>query len=81
MFDYTTLQFAEKQLKDSTVQAIDFGQKIYTESVELFDKNTNGMFNIYTVKAAEAVNNFIETVRTTVEKSEITNLLRGGVKK
>jgi hypothetical protein len=81
MFDYTTLQSVEKQFKETTIQAIDFGHKFYTQAFEQFDKNTNGTFNIYTLKAADAVDTFTETVKSTLEKFQITELLRSGVKK
>jgi hypothetical protein len=71
----------EKQSKQVALNIINFNVDTFAESAKLFDKATNNLFNIYTLKATEAFETITNNVKDVIEKTEIAPLFGSGIKK
>jgi hypothetical protein len=78
MFDLSQI---EKQSKQTALNVLNFNVDTFAESAKLFDKATNNLFNIYTLKATEAFATITNNVKDVIEKTEIAPLFGSGIKK
>jgi hypothetical protein len=73
MYTFTP-ETVEQQFKEITIQGIDYNQKTFVESMDLFNIITNNAYSLHTQKAVESVKTFNQCMKAGIEKTQITKL-------
>lgn len=70
------LEYVVNKTTDIAIETINYQSKLFTDTLEYFNKVTDKMFYTYTIKAAESVNAATEYAKEniTTQKAKVANL-------